>query len=407
MHLVANHFTLSLSTIYPFAYLLLSFLIFHITIRTPDQQYRLLLFPFFLVSAIFSFTASANLPFKSTLPPIWTQSVALNIIHITSLLFIEKHPPPSRSTAPLRSTYQLWSNPQLKPSSSTSTDNPLRLRGATPTEQSHTAFLTRRFLKLLSYYALYQHIQPRLLALAIGDIESYDVASHRFRDLELSPRGITIRSYVSLSWAFSNYIIMDSLHAALSIVAVITSLDRPEDWEPALFGPWREVSGLRNFWSRFWHRLARRPYTNCGRAMCSALGLNSRKALSKTVVAFIVFLVSGLSHAAVSWQAGWTADRFWMDDVEWYMLNFFACLFETGLLALARSLSRRLGLGREYEALRRSWCGWCVGCAWTFAFFFCTVPMWQFPRLHRLLVEKERWEILEEAYRVFGRPAGI
>jgi hypothetical protein len=369
--------------------LLLSFLVFHFALHTSNQRFRLLLLPLFLLFAVLSFKQSTYLPFSAGIASIWAQSVALNIVHVISLLFIEKWPAPAPNQAvgswhsSLRASYRLWSNPQLI----FAAEGP----SAQAKQESLGLFLFLRLSKLPVYYYLYQHIQPRFFAETIVALRAEDVAKTALltRLSEVTARQAVVRSYMAVYWIWDNFVLMDGLHAIFATAMVVSGFDQPEDWG-RLFGGLEEMCRLRNFWSRFWHRLSRRSYANYGRAVVWSVGhtgLLRSKAVSKAVVALVVFLISGLSHAAVSWQMGW---RDWL-DVKWFLLNFAACLAETVVLGTVRRVATRVGRRRELAAIEASWLGWFVGYAWVFGFFFWSVPLWQFPRLHRELIKADKW----------------
>lgn len=106
------------------------------------------------------------------------------------------------------------------------------------------------------------------------------------------------------------------------------------------------------------------------------------------MIALVAFLLAGLSHSAVAWTLGC---KDWALDTQWFLLNFAGCALERWVLATVRRLAARMQLGRQLAVVEDSWLGWGLGYAWTFAFFFATVPLWRFPRLFAQLNEVERW----------------
>ncbi|KAI0010570.1 membrane bound O-acyl transferase family-domain-containing protein [Xylariaceae sp. FL0662B] len=370
----------------PIADLLLSFLFFHWALHTSDQCLRMFLFAFFLCFATLSFTTSRNFYYLfPDLTSLWAQSVALNIVHITSLLLIEKWPAPPRDqknpswSSSLRATYRLWGNPQLLPEASKSTvDNEKQ-------EEPLAVFLLLRVAKLPLYYYLHTRVMPCLFSETIVELFPDDVAQPALLTglHDVTAREVVVRSWVAVSWIWESLVFLDGANAALASFAVLTGLDRPADWPP-LFGRPGAACGLRNFWSRFWHRLALRPYKSWAQVATSGMAPTP---VSRTVLAFVVFLLSGLSHAAVSWRLGMRDTL----DVQWFMLNFAGCLGETIVLSTVRNLAKRAGCARELAAIERSWLGRFVGFSWVFAFFFWSVPLWKYPRLHKGLTATERW----------------
>lgn len=389
------YFRLLASCSRPIAHLVLCILVFHLILHTSNHKRRLLLLPLFLLFAVLSFTTcnrfSVISPYLSSL---WAQSVALNIVHIFSLVCIEKCAVPQTDSlatwTSLRETWRLWSNPQLLPPAAVTkaTNKKDDKNTKTTAEQdSVPLFLLLRLLKLPIYYYLYTSILPSIFAETIFRLDTSDVAETALltRLGDIATREVVVRSYTAVVWIWESLVLLDGTNAVLSIIAVLSGLDRPGDW-PSLFGNPCAACGLRNFWSRFWHRLAVRSYGQFGRLVARYVPVRSKRA-QKSVVAFVVFLLSGLSHSAVSWRLGHVD---WHIDLQWFMFNFAACSVELVVVSTARDVARRLGLARELELLERSWLGYLVGYSWMFGFFFWTVPMWRFPRLHRQLDATDR-----------------
>lgn len=389
------YFRLLASCFIPIAHLLLCILVFHFIIHNPNQKHRLLLLPLFLLFAALSFTTcnrvSVISPYISSL---WAQSVALNIVHILSLVCIERWPAPQTDSlatwSSLRTTWGLWSNPQLLPATVNAKATNKKDDTDTETTQeraSLTVFIFLRLLKLPLYYYLYTSILPSIFYETIFRLEVSDVAETALltRLGNVTAREVVVRSYTAVVWIWESLVLLDGANAVLAIVAVASGLDRPEDW-PSLFGNPCSACGLRNFWSHFWHRLAFRSYGNFGRFVAGRISLRS-KMVQKSLVAFVIFLLSGLSHSAVSWRLGHVD---WDIDLQWFMFNFAGCSFELVVVSIVRDAARRLGFARELSMLERSWLGYLIGYSWVFGFFFWTVPMWRFPRLHRQLDATER-----------------
>jgi hypothetical protein len=258
------------------------------------------------------------------------------------------------------------------------------------------AFFLLRLAKLAVYYHLHSRLLPALFSQTVGQLGAEDVSPARATLLlhpgSLDARAAVLRSYVALAWIWESLALVDGSNALLAVVCVLAGLSGPGDW-PALYGSPPVVCGLRSFWSRFWHRLVRRPYKNLGPAVAGPVRLllpgGSGSAVQGAVVACAVFLLSGASHAAVSWSLG---QRGWRcaDDVHWFMLNFVGCSLETALTSAWRRLAARAGRERELAAVEGSWLGWLVGYVWTFGFFCWSVPMWRFP-VYEQLVAAESW----------------
>lgn len=375
----------------PIAHLSVAILVFHFALHCPGRRSRLLLFLLFLYFAVLSFLASTNFPF-GFLASLWAQSMALNIVHVFSVLFIENKQAPYKgkkdllSTANICSTYRLWANPQLLPE--------VKAKPSRSDQQvTRAVFLLLRLAKLGMYYCMYTLVLPIFYDETLGRILPSDVAQPALLARSawgITPRETVMRSYVAISWVWNSLVFLDGANAALALFFVGIGFDQPDDW-PQLFGSLSEARGLRNFWGRFWHKLAMRPYRNCGLVISRTLvrlpcGKLLGRQMSDAVVAFVVFLLSGLSHAAVSWRLG-VHDLL---DVKWFLLNFAACFIEKLVLSLMRHIAARRGLEREWKMIERSWLGTLVAYGWVFGFFFWSVPLWVYPRYQRVFEQAEK-----------------
>lgn len=316
------------------------------------------------------------------LASLWAQSMALNIVHVFSILFIEKIPAPSMgkdhliSARGICSTYRLWANPRLLPAVNAPDDK--RDRAI-----ARPVFLLLCLAKVVMYYSLHNWVLPIYYKETIGRILPSDVARPALLiwwDWEITARELVVRSYMAVSWVWDSLVFLDGANAMLAIFFVGVGFDEPGDW-PHLFGSLDEACGLRNFWGRYWHKLAMRPYRNCGLIVSKPLkylpyGKLLERKLSNGVVAFVVFLLSGLSHAAVSWRLGM---HDWL-DVKWFLLNFTACFVEKLVLSWIRFFMKVCGQEKGFKTIERSWIGKIVGYAWVFIFFFWSVPLWLYPR---------------------------
>lgn len=364
------------SWVWPIVQLILGILSFHIALHTPSQQSRLFLFFPFLFFTMLSFFSSAGIPFEAV-SVLWTKALALNVVHVFSVLFVEKIPvPPSadenspHSLKSVCATYRIWSNPRLLPKAPKGTKSKRH-------SSARSRFLLHRVAKLALYYFIHTQLVPSLLSATLTELAPSDfVHTALFSRLgDVTARELAVRSWMAVHWIVQSLAFIDGANAALALFCVGAGLDEPGDW-PALFGGAGEVRGLRSFWSRFWHSLPRRPYTSCARAVVGMLGIERRFA-SGVAVAFLVFLISGLSHAAVSWRWGM---RDW-NDTQWFLLNFAGCFVETVLACSLRALAMRFGLQRALRKMEAGWLGRVLGCGWVFLFFFWSVPLWKYSRL--------------------------
>lgn len=368
----------------PVAHLSVSILSLHFALHCSNQQARTILILLHFTFAVSSFLASTKMPL-AFLASLWAQSMALNIVHVFSVLFIEKIPAPSRgkyhvlSIQGICSTYRLWANPRLLPA----VDGPDDERDY---DVSRPVFLLLCLVKVVTYYSLHNWALPIYYKEIIRSILPSDVTRPALLDrwdLGLAPRDVVVRSYMAVSWVWDSLVFLDGTNATLAMFFVGIGFDHPGDW-PQLFGNFHEACGLRNFWGRFWHKLAMRPYRNCGLVVSRALkylpcGRSLERNLTNGVIAFVVFLLSGLSHAAVSWRLGM---HDWL-DVKWFLLNFAACFIEKLFVSWIRYFMTACGLEKDLKAIERSWLGKMIGYAWVFTFLFWSVPLWMYPRYEK------------------------
>lgn len=400
----------------PICQLSLAILSLHFALHCPTQQCRFVLYLSFLYFAVLSFLSSTELP-DTFLASLWAQSMVLNIVHITSVFFLEanvsglletqKEDKSSCLTAKsLIGTYRLWANPQILPRAPKPKEG--RQRDGTPV----TAFLFLRLTKLALLYLMHTRVFPLYLSVMLppSPYQPHDLVPRRLLAqvlIDRQPRDIVLRSYTAVSWIWESLVFLDGANAALSIVFVATGMDQPDDW-PSLFGSVSNIRGLRSFWAEFWHRLAARPYKNFGNVVARGVVHTLRvqhhhkTTVRNVTVAFVVFILSGLSHGAVSWRLGM---RDWL-DVHWFLLNFAGCLAETAVRSIVRLVAARCGLQRELRVVERSWLGRVIGCTWVFGFFFWSVPIWRYPRMAKAyqtpILDEKKARILTELLRRAG-----
>jgi hypothetical protein len=76
---------------------------------------------------------------------------------------------------------------------------------------------------------------------------------------------------------------------------------------------------MRRFWTLFWHRLIYKSFNSHAAFISRCLGIpqNKKNVFSRVFKNYIVFLLSGIMHGAVSWMFGtpcaWKASlRYWL-----------------------------------------------------------------------------------------------
>lgn len=272
----------------------------------------------------------------------------------------------------------------------------------TERHESYLVFFIFRLVKLPLYYFLHHDLIPRCVFYALGNLHAEDFApaqSHIFPNIyTFTQRQIAIRTYTALSWIYEGFLLLDAANCILAIFFVAVGLDEPRDW-PILFGNPAAATSLRGFWGKFWHKVGVRTYSNYGKLLASIFKLSPKSLYSKTLVAFTVFLLSGLSHSVVSYNVGNTAT--WQFDTYWFLLNFLVCTLEILLLSLLKVGAKTNEGLKRLKALQESWVGTTLGYVWVFLFFWCSAPMWKYPGLYAqamIRADNERWkQILQTA----------
>jgi Membrane bound O-acyl transferase family len=387
----------------PVIFLALSGAVFSVALHCSDQRHRVYLLPFFFTFSVLSFTTCTHFGyFLPSLIGLWSLGVSLYILHIISLLYIEKWPAPRpqhQAANPnlrpwqnldLRVTYKVWGNPQLLPASTATPTSPNDNSGP---ETSYSVFYFLRLVKLPIYYYVHVYLIPSIVSETIVGFFPEDVAPTQqtlLRRLhEVTAREIVLRGYTAVIWVWESIVFLDGANALLACFFVFVGLDQPSDW-PALFGSLTSAMSLRAFWSKFWHRLAVRPYTNYGKLLARCLRLKPGSFAFKTVVAGVVFGLSGTSHSAVSWRLG---HREWNLDMWWFFLNFLGCSVEVLCISRIRSFAKYVRLSRELKMVEESWFGRFVGYVWVFTFFFWSTPKWRYPITYRQAMEMRGWDV--------------
>lgn len=358
------------------------------------------LLPAFLASALYSFTSGKYLSILPCVFGLWCVGVPLYLLHIVSLLYIRQWHVQRSSLLPhehqakcsrahwreaFYTTYQLWGNPQLLGTSSNPSEN-------TPRPKSRLAFFRCRLIKLSIYYLSYTYLIPWLVDQIVGDFASDDftpVKQTIIRRLyQVTSRELMIRGYTATIWIVESVIFLDSSNAVLGCFFVLMGLDRPNDW-PTLFGSLISATSLRRFWSKFWHKLAVKPYGTYGALVAQGLGLQKDSAEHKAIVAFVIFALSGLTHSAASWQLGHIE---WQQDFYWFCLNFLGCWLEILCYSSASRITKHLRCSQKMQGTKGVWLGKIIGYVWVFGFFFWSTPKWKYPSMYQRAQGLEAWD---------------
>lgn len=381
-----------LAPVVPLGYCAISIAMYARALNVPHQRIA-------LVTPMLYFQhmslATSNHFSKIGLDSLWGLSVCIWTLHSLSMLFLEScdffasiHDTPPHSKGPWyrnSMTWKTWNNLRLL--------DTVREEGLAPRyfhgSQSRPTFAVVRTTKLALYLATINFVQPLILPgffMPFDRADFDEIHQTYFRRILMDVHSITaretiLRAVFAIFWAFSSYLLLDAAHAALSLFCVVVlRADDPQQWPP-IFGHLRDASSLRSFWGKFWHRLVVLPYGSYGKFIAEKLlGLRPVSRLHKLIVAFTIFLISGISHAAIAYHLD---DRTGHLDVWWFCLNFFASTLEgvvRSSIAQCEAASGLTSLSRLTPSVRK-----CLGFVWVFLFFFWSVPKWQYPKIPGIL----------------------
>ncbi|KAF2642441.1 hypothetical protein P280DRAFT_447833 [Massarina eburnea CBS 473.64] len=88
------------------------------------------------------------------------------------------------------------------------------------------------------------------------------------------------------------------------MVFIATDIDQSWEWPP-LFGKITEAYSMRNFWSKFWHRLVYKSFNFHSSVISrTILRILQGTAFSRILNNCLVFVLSAVMHATVTWRYG-------------------------------------------------------------------------------------------------------
>lgn len=327
---------------------------------------------------------------------LWGLLMCIWTLYLLSMLFLEDHQSliihghgPLAEQTWWGKLWATWNNGRLL---GTSKEEPSAAIPTSGLPKYRTDFVFRRSAKLIFYICFNWLILPRILPVLFAPLSLKDFDSVRqtfFRRLfsdhaePVTLREICLRAVFAVLWALPTYVMVDGAHIALSLVfVVVLRVNSPEEWPP-IYGDIREAYTLTRFWSKFWHKIIVISYSNISKAVCRAIGIYSSSLLYKLAVAGIVFFLSGLTHAATSWQLG--DAECWYLDIFWFLLNFALCTAETCLRTMVISIfgQSKASEGRKLgpRPLTKG-----TGYLAVFFFFFWSVPKWQYPKTYYMIL---------------------
>lgn len=329
------------------------------------------------------------------------------------ILFVERHSlitaPSKASTTiseskgvlwPTRQTvyaaYQLWNNPRHLEIRR----RPSQARQSTDWSPSLFLQLALRIFKLaviiLTNRILVQRIQQHLFQNSnfldftpdqypiIRPIINHLQGNNEDHD-PITGRRLLLRAFMSISWIWANFTLLEQCHAALSIFFIlICRFDDPEDWPP-LFGNPFDAWTIRRFWGRFWHRITTPTLLRYTQAVLHRV-LRPDRGITRFLEMFMVFFLSGLVHAVAAWRVG---EGFEHLDI-WFFCANFAVI---GVELVIGKLWKRVVRGTSLETFllnnpKAQAVGRALGYVWVFAWFFWAVPRWLYPKTLRCSIKQ-------------------
>ena len=134
------------------------------------------------------------------------------------------------------------------------------------------------------------------------------------------------------------------------------------------------MSRLNLRWSMWWHRLIYRSFNSHAEFLLRPLGLRKGTTLYRTLAAFLVFGMSAVMHAMVTWKYG--NQCAWGRSMIYWILHPVAFILEGVVQASWYGLKRRFririsGLVDVFERL--------VGYVWVCAFLVWVAPKHNWP----------------------------
>ncbi|KAG5978016.1 hypothetical protein E4U55_006416 [Claviceps digitariae] len=221
-----------------------------------------------------------------------------------------------------------------------------------------------------------------------------------FRYLGVSAKQWVVRVMVTIFAGLGPARIqIDLMYRLCGLSAVLIGRAEPQDWPP-LFGSVREAYSLRRFWTYFLRRNVIRLPRHAHRARWD-----------RHCHLFLVFLLSGLLHAAVNYHVISPTSS----DGPLACIAFFASFplgiaIEDQVSRIRGRLSREVASSRWREAAGRSQSGLgnrsalkLLGFIWVATWMTLTAPWMLFPRM-RLPVE-DSWLVPFSLTRYMGMPA--
>lgn len=116
-------------------------------------------------------------------------------------------------------------------------------------------------------------------------------------------REFQIRLLLAANKFIPDVLSLSAFHDFLAIIFIATGIDQPWEWPP-LFGPLTEAYTMRRFWANFWHRLVYKSFNFHASTFTKALRIPQGTSFSRILNNCLVFVLSAIMHATVTWLYG-------------------------------------------------------------------------------------------------------
>lgn len=236
------------------------------------------------------------------------------------------------------------------------------------------SFMLSRIFRRLVTWTVLETIARRLLILGFDDFSPQD-----FTNAEniWTARHMCLRIYFVLQWLSAQIILLEGTRAFCAFCFIyIFRLDAPWAW-PDLFGDLKSAYTLSRFWRLYWHRLHLPAYIAWSEYLLQHI---KHEFVENCLIKVLIFLMSGIAHALVSWKLGEVCGI--LDDVRFYMFNFAGMMLEASLSISWALIAHDKSFVSVREVNKPHWALRCVGHVWVFVFFVWAVPNWSFPQVY-------------------------
>ena len=369
-----------------------------------QQKFRPYVLPFVLFFAVLAFRNISDRKFGLEGTESYAMFLVIYMSHVTCVLCIEQYQLPNKSTTSIEWVrgYKLLSNPRWIGTTRQAADlrsNPTEeIEGESPSDGEDSTSISvdsskqmRSFFRkpravfirnrLISIFTIYATLQAyNYMFYQVGpkygvQLEMLDFLPNKltyFRRIStVSLRETLVRAWLVFYWTFYSVGLYTAFHDFFAILFVGSGVDKPEDWPP-MFGSVTEATSIRNFWSRYWHRLVYRSYTSYGVWITkNVLKLPRNSIVGKMFINLYVFAMSGAAHAIAVRQLGFSCG-FW-EEIRFYCSGFVGILLETLILAAFKKLTGGYKVNATVSKT--------LGYVWVFTYLFITLPKSQYPKL--------------------------